>query len=192
MIFSLGKGINQMTISKVFFVILAALGLTIASPSYSQATEDSNNYYAKGKQAYAQKNFKTAAKFFKEGSIKGNADAQHALAAMYINGEGVPMNYAEAMRLYLLAADAGSAASQIGLGVMFSKEFGVSRNPVLEYALYNLAHANGFGLRAEVNRDSAERTLTQEEVFRAQALSQEMLSSGNVSSVVKQFSETNK
>lgn len=172
--------------------ILVAACLMVSCAAFAQKAAPVKDPYALGQKAYSQQDFKSAAKLFKEAAQKGIPAAQHELAAMHINGQGVPMNYAEAMRLYLLAADAGYAASQNGLGVMFSKEFGVPSDPILAYALYNLASANGLGITAEVNRDVAARKLTPGELLIGQNLSQEMFSSGKVSGVVKRFSKTKK
>ena len=39
---------------------------------------------------------------------------------MYEHGEGVPQDYAEAVRWYRLAADQGYASAQYNLGVMYN------------------------------------------------------------------------
>ncbi len=47
---------------------------------------------------------------------QGDADAQLNLGFMYDHGEGVPQNYAEAVRWYRMAADQGNAIAQHNLG----------------------------------------------------------------------------
>ena len=49
---------------------------------------------------------------------QGDADAQANLGLMYYNGEGVPQDYAEAVRWFRLAAEQGDADAQYNLGVM--------------------------------------------------------------------------
>lgn len=48
------------------------------------------------------------------------------LGGMYLRGEGVARDEAEAVRLYLLAAEAGSARAMFNLGLMFDRGQGVS------------------------------------------------------------------
>ena len=50
-------------------------------------------------------------------AAQGQADAQFNLGQMHEKGQGVPQNYAEAMRCYKQAADQGSAPAQFSLGV---------------------------------------------------------------------------
>ena len=49
---------------------------------------------------------------------QGDPVALNALGAAYVNGRGVAQNYAEAVRLYSLSADKGSAVAQFNLGTM--------------------------------------------------------------------------
>ena len=50
---------------------------------------------------------------------QGDVDAQFNLGVMYDNGEGVPQDYAEAVRWYRLAAEQGNASAQFNLGSMY-------------------------------------------------------------------------
>ncbi len=50
---------------------------------------------------------------------QGRASAQNNLARKYQDGEGVPRDYAEAMKCYRKAADQGYAAAQANLGDMY-------------------------------------------------------------------------
>jgi len=49
-----------------------------------------------------------------------NAGAQNNLGSMYLTGQGVPQDDAEAVKWYRLAAEQGDAAGQVGLGVMYA------------------------------------------------------------------------
>ena len=53
---------------------------------------------------------------------QGDAHAQNNLGNMYLFGQGVPMDYAEAMKWYRLAADQGNAAAQTALGLLASPQ----------------------------------------------------------------------
>ena len=59
---------------------------------------------------------------------EGNPIAQYNLGLMYDNGEGVPQDYAEAMRWYRLAAEQGCADAQYELGYMYENGLGVPQD----------------------------------------------------------------
>ncbi len=59
---------------------------------------------------------------------RGDASAQADLAFMYSHGQGVPQDYAEAVRWYLRAADQGDAKAEGGLAFMYSHGQGVPQD----------------------------------------------------------------
>jgi len=91
---------------------------------------------------------------------------------MYYNGQGVPQNYAEAVRLYRLAAEQGIADAQNNLGLMYYNGQGVPQNYQLAYMWFSLAAAKG-GEGAASARDRAAGRMTREQIARAQQLSAE-------------------
>ena len=62
---------------------------------------------------------------------------------MFEFGEGVAQDYAEAVRLYRLAADQGDADAQFNLGVMFEYGQGVAKNRAEAIRWYRLASTQG-------------------------------------------------
>ena len=48
-------------------------------------------------------------KLYRKAAEQGDAAAQNNLGFMYINGEGVPQDYQEALKWYSLAAEQGHA-----------------------------------------------------------------------------------
>jgi hypothetical protein len=58
----------------------------------------------------------------------GMANIQHCLGQMYEKGQGVPQDYAEAARLYRLAAEQGNAAAQNNLAFLYSDGRGVPQD----------------------------------------------------------------
>ena len=54
--------------------------------------------------------------------------AQISLGIMYANGQGVPQDYAEAVKWFRLAADQGDATAQFNLGIMYAKGQGVPQD----------------------------------------------------------------
>jgi uncharacterized protein len=59
---------------------------------------------------------------------QGDADAQVALGVLYADGDGVPQDYAEAVKWFRKAADKGDDDAQHCLGIMFHDGLGVTQN----------------------------------------------------------------
>ena len=59
----------------------------------------------------------------------GDHDAQTALGTLYETGDGVPLDPAQAVRLYREAASAGHVAAQINLATMYLDGAGVKKDP---------------------------------------------------------------
>ena len=100
---------------------------------------------------------------------QGNTSAQTYLGVMYHNGQGVPQDYAQAVKWYRLAADQGNANAQSNLGVMYAKSQGVPRDLVLAHMWSNLAAAQG-DEDGESNRDIIAKLMFPSQIERAQEL----------------------
>jgi len=74
---------------------------------------------------------------------KGMHAAQYNLGLMFEHGQGVAQDYAEAVRLYRLAAAQGHAGAQNNLGYMFENGQGVAQDYAEAVRLYRLAAAQG-------------------------------------------------
>jgi TPR repeat protein len=59
----------------------------------------------------------------------GNPNAQSLLGEMYAFGQGVPLNYPEAIRLLRMAAAQGVAKAQFKLGSMYEKRSRFRQEP---------------------------------------------------------------
>lgn len=81
-----------------FRTIIAALALC-ASSAWAGPVED----LAAAAEAYAKGDFAVAAKMFRKAADQGNATAQDSLGVMYVNGEGVPQDYAQAYAWFNIA-----------------------------------------------------------------------------------------
>jgi TPR repeat protein len=73
----------------------------------------------------------------------GDAYAQCSLGYMYKEPNGVPRDYAEAMKWFRLAAEQGNVGAQNGLGFMYAKGDGVPKDLVQAHVWFNIAAANG-------------------------------------------------
>ncbi|MBA4369259.1 MAG: hypothetical protein C0403_16655, partial [Desulfobacterium sp.] len=65
------------------------------------------------------------------------------LGVMYLNGDGVPQNYQEAIKWFLKAAEQGHDNAQYNLGIVYEKGKGVPQNMIEAYVWYSLASAQG-------------------------------------------------
>ena len=65
---------------------------------------------------------------------------------MYQNGNGVPKDFAEAVRSYRKAADGGVAKAQYALGVMYQQGWGVGQDPAEAAKWYRKAADQGSAL----------------------------------------------
>ena len=64
------------------------------------------------------RNFVRSIGLFRPLADQGDATAQSNLGVMYASGQGVPKDYAQAVKWYRLAADQGDARAQFNLGLM--------------------------------------------------------------------------
>jgi uncharacterized protein len=93
--------------------------------------------------AWKRQDYATAAHLYRSLAEQGRAAAQHALAKMYENGEGVPRNSSEAAKWFLRAAEQGHAGAQLFLGGMYASGDGVQRDYVQAYMWFSLSLAAG-------------------------------------------------
>lgn len=75
---------------------------------------------------------------------QGDAAAQYALGRMYHNGEGVPQDYAEALRWFNLSAGQGQAEAQYALELMHDFGEGVLRDHAEAVGWYRAAAEQGY------------------------------------------------
>ncbi len=116
-------------------------------------------------------------KWFHKAADQGNAGAQNNLGLMYANGQGVPQDYAEAVRWYRKAAEQGYASAQTNLGVMYSKGQGVPQDYAQAHKWYNLAASSSppgeIHDLATKNRDIVAKKMTPADISEAQRLARE-------------------
>ena len=115
--------------------------------------------------AYGQSEFDEA-KLLAE---QGDAEAQLNLGIRYANGEGVPEDDAEAVKLYRLAAKQGDAEAQNNLGIMYANGDGVPQNNVRGYIWWSVAAAQGQE-DAKRNRGLVTERLTPDQLTQAQQI----------------------
>ncbi len=77
--------------------LAVALLIGLAMPAWAD--------FQAGVDAYLRGDYATALQEFKPLAEQGHAEAQTYLAGMYYQGQGVPQDYAEAVKWYRKAAD---------------------------------------------------------------------------------------
>ena len=101
--------------------------------------------------------------------------AQLTLGRMYANGEGVPQDYAEAVRWFRLAAEQGYPDAQYALGTMYADGHGVPKDSLLAYMWFSIASDGG---KSVGELRDMERDMTRDEISRATELVQVCMESG--------------
>ena len=108
---------------------------------------------------------------------QGDAYAQRNLGPMYVKGQGVPQDYAEAVEWFRLAADQGDADAQLNLGIMYEYGRGLPQNNIMAHMWYNLGSANGTENAGEW-RDERAGLMTAADIAKAQAMARKCMNSG--------------
>ena len=81
--------------------------------------------------------------YYRLAADQGLAQAQYNLGVMYEKGEGVPQDYAQAVKFYRLAAAQGHAWAQYNLGLMCHDGRGVPQDYAQAKKYYRLAADQG-------------------------------------------------
>ena len=84
----------------------------------------------------------------------------------------MPQDYAEAEKLFLLAADQNAADAQYYLGILYVKGQGVPQDYVQAYKWFDLSAAQANN-DAKKNRDEVAEHMTPEQIAEAQKLARE-------------------
>lgn len=119
----------------------------------------------------------TTYRLYRQAAEQGDAAAQALVGGMYLVGEGVPRDFAEAAKWYRKAAEQGNADAQYDLGVMYADGQGVPRDYVFAYMLFDLAAtsfeaANSRDIAAK-DRDVVASKATPAQIAEARRLARE-------------------
>ena len=124
--------------------------------------------------AYAEEGAKEDVERHRALAEQGDVEAQLILANSYIQGEGVPQDYAEAMKWIRMAAEQGHASAQFNLGSCYASCRGVPEDDVTAYMWLNLASAQG-DEDSKLRRDLVTKRMTREQIAEGQKMSREWL-----------------
>ncbi len=109
--------------------------------------------------------------WYRKAADQNHADAQAMVGFAYQEGHGVAQDYRLALSWYLRAAEQASPAAYLMLGLMYETGTGVRKNPVVAYALANLASARAAsGAKVREFRDRISSHLDPAEIVEGQEL----------------------
>ena len=106
----------------------------------------------------------------KKAAEQGDVDVQFMLGVMYAYGEGVPQDYAEAVRWYRKAAEQGHASAQYYLGLMYTIGQGVPEYHIQAYVWISITAAQGVE-GANNTKETLTGVMARAEIAEAQKLS---------------------
>ncbi len=103
---------------------------------------------------------------------------------LYANGQGVPQDYAEAVKWYRKAAEQGVTEAQYNLGHIYSRgvfaspsgsfSLSVSQDIVQAYMWFSLAASQGLSV-AKLGRDDTANQMTPDQIAEAQRMAREWM-----------------
>ncbi len=120
-------------------VAVALLAVPLASPAWADF-QDGQRAYQRGDYAAAYREWLPLAEH-------GDAASQASLGTLYVNGQGVAKDDAEAVKWLRLAAEQGNAIAQNNLGFMYGNGRGVPRDDAqaVEWYRRSADQGNAFG-----------------------------------------------
>ena len=119
--------------------LIALAGMALFAPLASQAAP-----YDEAVAAVAQHDAAKARALFAEAAQAGDARAQFNLGRMYLQGDGGPRDYAQALKWSEAAANQDIPGAQYILGRMLDEGLGVRPDPERAAAWYGRAATRGF------------------------------------------------
>jgi TPR repeat protein len=114
---------------------------------YFRLASDQGHEYARlmlGVSLNANGEFVESARHLRWAADKGDPSAQFLLAMMYMDGKGVPQDYAETVQLFRAASNQGYAAAMTKLGQLYYfGQGGMKKNPAEAVRLFRMAAQKG-------------------------------------------------
>ena len=158
-------------LNKRFCVNIRFLILILATffPSLSLA-----NQFQEGLDAIHETNYEVALKKLLPLAATGHSAAQYNLGVMSEWGNGVPKDYAEALKWYKLSAEGSHKDAQNNLGAMYSKGEGVEQSFVEAFKWFVISSENG-SEAGRKNIDILEKRMTSEQITKARKLARKWL-----------------
>lgn len=118
---------------RFLFVLLVVLGLSDAVQA------DHRHDHGVAYDAFQKGDYETALAEWTYLAERGSRNAQYNLGMMYAQGQGVPQNFAEAFRWYMMAAEQGDIEAQRSVSAMYASGLGVEHDHEKAYLWFLIA-----------------------------------------------------
>jgi TPR repeat protein len=128
-----------MVIPALLFRMIRLYGKPVVLALLFLISTGCTDHLQEGIDAYKKGDFQVAMRELMPLAEGGNAMAQHYVGFMYDNGEGVPVDYQQAVVWYSKAAEQGNPIAQHNLGMMYGLGLGVQQDWVQALKWFNLA-----------------------------------------------------
>ena len=125
--------------------------------------------FVDGLRAYDAGDYADAFAVWSDLARRGDAEAEAAIAGLYLQGLGVEWSAAQAAAWYRRAAKRGLMAAQMNLGDLYATGRGVRRDLVEAYLWLGLAAAQGNSWSA-ARRDEIAKVMSATDIAEAEAL----------------------
>ena len=117
--------------------------LVIVAGTFLSAVQATYADFDDGMDAFQRRDYETALEEWQPLAEQGDARAQLEVGRLYISGNGVPQDDAEAVRWYRLAAEQGDAEAQSYLGGLHHQGRGVEQSYVEAAKWYRVSAEQG-------------------------------------------------
>lgn len=90
--------------------------------------------------------YRAAIHWYRKAAMRGHREASYNLGVLYLNGQGVPVDRAQASRWFTAAAERGMPEAHYQLGRMYYEGRGIPRDPLKERDHYRKSAEGGYPL----------------------------------------------
>ena len=146
-----------------------AAGVLLAALLGVEPGQPVSEGFGAGLEAYKAGDYATALGHWGPLAETGEARSQYAVGTLFLAGQGVPANPAEAARWFSLAALQDFPPAQFELGVLFAGGDGVAQSAKMAYVWFFLAAEGGVN-QAKGHRDYIRTLLNADEETEARAI----------------------
>ncbi|HJJ46452.1 MAG TPA: tetratricopeptide repeat protein, partial [Methanocorpusculum sp.] len=118
--------------------------LLLEIPHDIKPADHGKSQYALGLKYYVDKEYQTAAEYFRKAADAGYTDAQFSLALCFASGCGVEQDNTKAAEWFKKAAEAGHAEAQFNLARFYENGYGVEKDQAKAIEWYKKAAEQEF------------------------------------------------
>jgi len=160
-----------MTAKSLQLLLAAGFAATAASAVLANAEED----FARGYEAYTQRDYAQALSHWRSAADQGHPRAQNGLGVLYRDGLGTLKNERTAAKWFRESAEKGYAFGMFNLGMMYRDGSGVARDDIEAHKWLTLASTVHYDRQAAFERDLLARRMSAQQKDEARARAQAWL-----------------